>query len=371
MGNSKRIVLYGATGYTGRLVAAELRRRGAEFVLSGRNPDKLERLADELGGDIAIKPASVDDPASLRALFEDCAVVANCAGPFSEIGEQVVAAAIASGAHYLDTTGEQLYVKRIFTAYGARARSAGVAVVPAIGFDFLPGDLIAHLAAAGMGELDELTIAYNVTGMIPTHGTMLSVVEALRGGRVIYENGYARIVPAKLGVHRFDFPEPIGSRPMADYPSSEVLTVPRHVRTRRVTSLLSANVLGPAAAAPAIPAITLVGSILARTPALALARAAVRRLPEGPTEEQRKQVQYTIVARAEAGAQTQEATVTGSDVYAITGVIVAEAAVRMAEPGYDRAGVLAPAEAYDPASFLDSLAPHGTTYTVELEAVVV
>ena len=146
-----RIALYGATGYTGHLVASELQRRGADFVLSGRNPAKLERMAAELGGGIAVKPASVDDPASLLALLDDCAVVANCAGPFSEIGEQVVAAAIASGTHYVDTTGEQLYIKRIFDAYGARARAADVAVVPAIGFDFLPGDLIANMAARGHG----------------------------------------------------------------------------------------------------------------------------------------------------------------------------------------------------------------------------
>lgn len=364
-----RIALYGATGYTGRLVASELQRKGAEIVLSGRNPGKLERLAAELGGEVAIRPASVDDPASLRALLDDCAAVANCAGPFGEIGEQVVAAAIATGTHYVDTTGEQLYIKRIFSAYGARARAAGVAVVPAVGFDFVPGDLIANLAARGMGELDELVIAYHVVGLIPTHGTMLSVLEVMRGGRVVYENGHGRVGPARLGLHSFDFPEPIGTAAVFDYPSSEVLTVPRHVETRKVTSLLSANLLGPKPVQAALPVMTTVGPILARTPAIGLMRAAVRRLPEGPTVEQRQSVPFTVVAQAFEGARIQQATVSGNDVYGITGTIVAEAAIRMADPRYDRSGVLAPAEAWDPASFLDALADRGVTYEVASEPV--
>jgi short subunit dehydrogenase-like uncharacterized protein len=74
------IAVCGATGYTGRLVAAELRRRGAEFVLSGRNPAKLEILAEEVGG-ADTKVARLDDSTGLRELLEPCAAVISCAGP--------------------------------------------------------------------------------------------------------------------------------------------------------------------------------------------------------------------------------------------------------------------------------------------------
>ncbi|MCU0314953.1 MAG: saccharopine dehydrogenase NADP-binding domain-containing protein, partial [Solirubrobacteraceae bacterium] len=78
--------IYGATGYTGKLVAAELARRGASMVLSGRSPEKLEaaaRAARDAGGDVVrIAPAPIDDPAALIAAFDGAATVINAAGPF-------------------------------------------------------------------------------------------------------------------------------------------------------------------------------------------------------------------------------------------------------------------------------------------------
>ena len=114
------IAVYGATGYTGRLVAAELRRRGAEIVLAGRNPAKLEILAEELGGEIAIQAASLDDPRRCSELLEPCAAVIACAGPFRLHGEPVLAAAVEARTHYLDTTGEQPFMRKVFEDYGRR-----------------------------------------------------------------------------------------------------------------------------------------------------------------------------------------------------------------------------------------------------------
>src|SRR5215216_7706124 len=88
------IAVYGATGFTGRLVAAELRRRGAELVLGGRNRPKLEILAEDLGGDAGVRQASLNDPAALRDLLEPCAAVIACAGPFRLHGAPVLAAAV-------------------------------------------------------------------------------------------------------------------------------------------------------------------------------------------------------------------------------------------------------------------------------------
>jgi hypothetical protein len=99
------IALYGATGFTGRLVARELRRRGADILVAGRGRDKLEALSADLGG-VPIAVASVDDPGALRSLLGPCAAVVACAGPFPLHGEPVLAAAADTGTHYLDTTGE-------------------------------------------------------------------------------------------------------------------------------------------------------------------------------------------------------------------------------------------------------------------------
>ena len=98
------VVLYGASGYTGRLVAAELRRREVEHVLSGRDLAKLEPLGAEHGAPVRAVP--LDDEPGLRALLADASAVINCAGPFALAGDALVRAAVDSGTHYVDSTGE-------------------------------------------------------------------------------------------------------------------------------------------------------------------------------------------------------------------------------------------------------------------------
>ena len=122
-----KIAVYGAMGYTGRLVAAELRRREIDFVLCGRDRARLGDAAALIGAPgTELRIASIDDPAALHSAFSDCNVAINCAGPFSLYGEPVVEAAIAARCHYLDTTGEQLFIKRIFDRHDTVAERAGV-----------------------------------------------------------------------------------------------------------------------------------------------------------------------------------------------------------------------------------------------------
>src|SRR5215212_1389362 len=182
------IAVYGATGFTGRLVAAELRRRGAQFVLAGRNPAKLEILAEDLDGGVDTRAVRLEDQAKLRELLEPCAAVISCAGPFRIHGEPVLAAAVESGTHYLDTTGEQPFMRTVFERYGDAAERAGVALVTAMGFDYVPGDMIAALTA-GSGPVDEVALAYWVKGFGPTRGTALSALGMMGGGDVEWRAG--------------------------------------------------------------------------------------------------------------------------------------------------------------------------------------
>ncbi len=110
--------------------------------------------------ELATAAARLDDPAALRELLEPCAAVISCAGPFVEHGEPVVRAAVAAGTHYLDTTGEQPFMRAVFDDHGPRAERAGVALLTAMGFDYAPGDMLAALAAEDMGPLDEIVLAY-------------------------------------------------------------------------------------------------------------------------------------------------------------------------------------------------------------------
>jgi short subunit dehydrogenase-like uncharacterized protein len=353
------IAVYGATGYTGRLVAAELAAAKADFVLSGRNPEKLVALAAELGGETSVKPARIDDPASLANLLTDCAVVIDCAGPFVRYGEPVLRAAVETSTHYLDTTGEQPYIQMAFERYGPGAAEAEVAVVPAMGFDFVPGDMLAALTAEGMGEVDEVTIAYAWSGFEPSRGTMLTTLEILGAGGVEWRK--LQWLPAKpFRPARFEFPEPIGSKRMVSYPSGEQITIPRHVATRQVRTLLTASTFAPhPRLAPVLQLLARPTGLALRTPLKRALRAAVNRLPEGPDPEERAAARYTIVCDVVRGEQSRRGVLRGRDTYGVTAAMVAKGAMIAADSGFSAGGALAPSQAFEPKSFLSGLERYG------------
>ena len=200
------------------------------MVLAGRNRPKLEILAEDLGGELAIRDASLDDSAALRELLDPCAAVIACAGPFQLHGEPVLAAAVDTGTHYLDTTGEQPFMLKVFDEYGPSAERAGVALVTAMGFDYAPGDMLAALTAEGMGSLDEIVLAYAVRGFGATRGTALSALGMMAAGDKEWRDGELAPAGRGVGAGSWDFPEPIGRQRMVRYPSGEQITVPRHVR---------------------------------------------------------------------------------------------------------------------------------------------
>jgi short subunit dehydrogenase-like uncharacterized protein len=356
------IAVYGATGFTGRLVAAELRRRGAEMVLSGRNAAKLEILAEEIGTGVETRAATLDDPASLRDLLEPCAAVISCAGPFGLHGEPVLAAAVETATHYLDTTGEQPFMRTVFERYGERAERAGVALITAMGFDYVPGDMIASLVA-GSGPVDEVALAYWVKGFGPTRGTALSALGMMAGGDVEWRD--AALVEGSQRVARgtWDFREPIGHQRMVRYPAGEHITVPKHVRAKRVTTVLSASTAMPIPLpGPAAPLVMAPFQLVLRTPVRRALEALVPRLPEGPSEQGRRKSRFVIECEARSSDGRARGRVSGSDPYGLTARTTVEGALRCASPGYDRLGALAPSQAFDPADFLDSLGSAGVEY---------
>lgn len=357
------IAVYGATGFTGGLIARELQRAGADFLISGRDRGKLERLSEELGG-VPFAAVSLDDPAGLREMLEGCSVVAACAGPFTLHGEPLVEAAVETGTHYLDTTGEQPFMRTVFDRYGERAADAGAALVSGMGFDYAPGDMIAALTAAGMGPLEEIVVAYCVHGFVPTHGTALSGLEIMRGGDVVWADGEWRDAPRSADGGRWRFPDPIGEQRMLRYPAGEQITVPRHVETARVRTLLNGMVVPPRLMPLAAASSPLLGLAM-RTPLRRLAGAAIGRLPAGPDEQSRRACRFTISCEARGGSGVRRGTVRGGDVYGLTAAAVAHGATLCADPAYDRAGALAPAQAFDPAAFLAALAESSVSTEVE------
>jgi short subunit dehydrogenase-like uncharacterized protein len=360
---AERIVVYGATGFTGGLIAQELKRLGADFLIAGRDRGKLEALSDELGG-VPLVAASVDDPAGLREMLEPCSVVVACAGPFGLHGEPVIAAAADTGTHYLDTTGEQPFIRMVFDGYGARGAETGAALVSGMGFDYLPGDLIAALTADGMGPLEEIVVAYCVHGFEPTHGTALSGLEIMQGGDVVWSDSRWRPAPRSADGGRWRFPDPLGEQRMLRYPAGEQITVPRHVETARVRTLLNGMVVPPRLMPLAVIASPLLGLTM-RTPLRRAMGALIRRLPAAPSEQSRKASRFTISCEARGKSGARRGTVRGNDVYGLTAVSLAHGALLCADPDYERSGALAPAQAFDPASFFAALADFGISIEVE------
>jgi short subunit dehydrogenase-like uncharacterized protein len=360
------VAVYGVTGYTGRLVAEELERREAEFVLAGRDAGRLEALASTLGGEVRTAAVSLDDPAGLRELLEPCAAVIACAGPFTRLGEPVVAAAADAGTHYLDTTGEQPFIRLVFDRYGERAADAGAVLVPAMGFDYAPGDLIAALTAAGMGPLDELALAYTVRGFGMSRGTMHSGLLVAAGGDVEYRDGAWREPVGSVDRGTWDFPPPVGEQRMIRYPGGEQITVPRHVEVGSVSTMFSAATLLPSKRlAPAAPVLMPAVRLGMRTPLRRALDTLIDRLPEGPEPEARRASRFMVSCEARAGAAHRRGVVTGEDVYGLTAATTVHGALLAAAPGYERRGALAPSQAFEPTAFLDALGEFGVEHEVE------
>ena len=366
------IAVYGATGYTGRLVAAELRRRGLTATLCGRSHDRLEGVVHGLDADWPVRAAAIDDAQGLRRALLGASVVINCAGPFTYYGAPVIEAALDVGAHYCDTTGEQPYMHAVYRWLDEPARAHGRAVVPGVGFDYVPGDLACALAAAGLEPLSSLDVAYAVSGFGATRGTMHSALEMLRGGDLEYVDGSLRSAGRAPTSETVRFPPPLGEQLVARYPAGEVVMAPRHVDTRAVRAWITARSFAPhPRLTPVVPGATafVLGPLL-RTPLRDLCDAVIDRLPEGPDEDARRASSFTIVADAHGrDGGSARAVVEGRDVYGITAVIAVEIARRMAADEFTATGALAPAQAVDPEDFLGFLGEHGVSHRVERPGV--
>jgi short subunit dehydrogenase-like uncharacterized protein len=191
MAKEPRAMIYGANGYTGRLIARHAVERGLKPVLAGRNRDEIEKLAAELNCAAVI--FRVDQPATLADHLAGVSAVMHCAGPFSQTAQQMMDACILAGADYLDITGE-IDVIEWAAQRGARARDAGVALLPAVGFDVVPSDCLAAMLADRLPGATVLQLAFTGDGGL-SRGTAKTMVESLPSGGRARIDGEIRHVP--------------------------------------------------------------------------------------------------------------------------------------------------------------------------------
>ena len=194
-------LLYGAYGYTGTLIAHRARARGHAPILAGRDPEKLAALGARLG--LPTRTAALDDPQALAAALSGCAAVLHAAGPYSATARPMVEAALAARAHYLDVTGEIGVLESVLRD-AARARTAGVALIPGVGFDVVPTDCLAADLALRLPAAVALELAIHAIGS-PSRGTARTALEGLGHGGWARRDGQIVSVPLAWRTRRVPF----------------------------------------------------------------------------------------------------------------------------------------------------------------------
>ncbi|MBS0212949.1 MAG: saccharopine dehydrogenase NADP-binding domain-containing protein [Proteobacteria bacterium] len=188
-GPTTRWMIYGANGYTGRLIAAEAARRGLRPVLAGRG-EAVRGLASELG--LEARVFDLADPAAVRAGLEGMALVLHCAGPFSATCAPMLEGCLATGTHYLDITGE-IEVFTYCHEHDAPACKAGILIMPGTGFDVVPTDCVAAQLKRELPSATHLVLAFEAGGG-PSPGTAKTSVEGLgNGGRARIDGQLVRV----------------------------------------------------------------------------------------------------------------------------------------------------------------------------------
>lgn len=195
-------LLYGANGYTGELCSRKAVDRGMAPTLAGRSRSAVEGLANELG--VGSKAFGLDDPKALRAALEGVEAVLHCAGPFVRTSQPMIEACLETGTHYLDITGEIPVFEAAFRC-GSQARSAGVTLLPGVGFDVVPTDCLAARLAEAVPNATELELAFHSDGGSISRGTLKTMIESLPHAAAVREDGRIRGIPAASDAKKIDF----------------------------------------------------------------------------------------------------------------------------------------------------------------------
>ena len=349
---SGRIVLFGATGYTGDLTARALVDRGVRPVLAARSRERLDALSAELGG-LETRLADVAAPGTLAGLVERGDVLVSTVGPFMRLGAPAVEAAIAAGAHYLDSTGEGPFIRSVFERHGPGAEAAGSGLVTAFGYDWVPGNLAAALALREAGEdATSVDIGYFVSGSAGAGsasggtrasvlGLMLAPGYAFRGGQLVTETAARRLRGFDLGGRRAEG---------VTVASSEAFTLHRlHPGLRDVNVYLG----WAGSLSRVVQAVSAGTSLLGRVPGAreavgAILRPLVPGSTGGPDAEARSRVGSVVVAEAFDADGTRLAAVklSGVNPYEFTAAMLAWGAQSAAGGGLQGAGALGPVDAF-------------------------
>lgn len=200
----KEWLLYGATGYTARLISKLAVERGLRPILAGRNAAAIEAEARTLGLPFRCFGLGADlDRDNGAGALRGVGAVLHCAGPFSSTAAPMVRACMSAGVHYLDITGE-IEVFEAAAALDAKARDAGIMLLPGVGFDAVPSDCLAAHLKRRLPSATHLRLAFHSTGKA-SRGTATTIAEHMGRGGVIRREGSLKRVPSAWRTLDVDF----------------------------------------------------------------------------------------------------------------------------------------------------------------------
>jgi len=360
------IAVVGATGFTGRLIVRVLIERGHRPVAIIRDQARLLKVYPEDVIDrIDVRIADVTDAHALRRALADVAVVIATAGPFDHVGRTVVDTALDCGIHYVDITGEQAFVRWLVESRNDQFAAAGVTAIPAMGFDFVPGNLA---AAVAVGEVDGATTAHvsyavgRASDGAPrsSRGTRATLASMI--GRPGLARVNTRLVDEWPGeVRRLAwFPPPLGPRQVAGIPGGEAITLPLAYPS---LATVRTYVAVKGWQAEAMQAIASLGRYEA------VGRFVRRRVTSStaePDEDARAATRWSVIAEvarddpgSAAPAHLARAWVAGTDMYGFTAHSAVAAAERLTATNQQgrpvASGVIGPAQLGDVPELLDDL----------------
>jgi short subunit dehydrogenase-like uncharacterized protein len=191
-------MIYGANGYTGKLIAQEARRRGLSPIVAGRNAQAVESLAQELS-----LPSRVFSCDAIGENLKGVELVLHCAGPFSATSRQMIDACLKSKTHYLDITGEISVFENIHSQ-NARIRQAGIVAIPGVGFDVVPTDGLAAMLKEKLPDATHLALAFKSSAKVSA-GTAKTAIEGLGQDGAIRRDGKIVSVPKAYDVRMIRF----------------------------------------------------------------------------------------------------------------------------------------------------------------------
>ena len=342
------IAVVGATGYTGGRVLASLARRGVSVRLVGRNNERLTKAARSLDS-AEVRAVASWETEPLGKALEGCSAVISCAGPFIRAGRPVVAGALKARIPYTDSTGEQPFIRHVFDDLHRPAKEARLPLVPAFGFDYVPGDLGAALAASGLGPLERIDVVYAVEGGESSVGTRRTAVEMLAAKGYHLVNGKLR--PERMGARRRTVQTSFGKRTAGSISGGEVITIPHHLDVRTVHTYMGL----PGALSLTSPIVAIITRLVGIPGVSGLLLRAAERGPAAPSEEESQaRVACHVEAKALDGRR-RAVLIEGRDGYGFTAEALAELATRMAQGSIEAVGACAPWQVVEPREFLEAM----------------